>query len=90
MKKQREKVKKITCAMGLKRGIIKKEIFDRELALCKKLNQKNDGKCGWGECQKCGVVPLLYKLHKGKLLEKPAEITKAKNKIRKLLTQYHI
>ncbi|MDD2758558.1 MAG: hypothetical protein PHD72_04285 [Patescibacteria group bacterium] len=33
---------------------------------------------GWGTCAECGVVPLLYKLHKGILLGKPAEIRKVK------------
>ena len=30
--------------------------------------EKKDG-CGWGKCVDCGVIPLLYKLHKGQLLE---------------------
>ena len=64
--------------------IIKKEIFDKELALCKTLSKENKGKCNWGKCKDCGVVPLLYKLHKGQLLEKPAEIKKAKKKITKV------
>ena len=34
-----------------------------------------------GECKKCGVIPLLYKLHKGKLLEKSEEIKGIRNKI---------
>ncbi len=50
-------------------GVISKEVFDRELALCKKLSSENGGKCGWGRCADCGVIPLLYKLHKGVLLE---------------------
>jgi len=76
--------KKPTCKIGLKKNIIKKEVFDREIALCKMLSKENKGKCGWGKCKNCGVIPLLYKLHKGKLLEKPAEIKKAKSKITKI------
>jgi hypothetical protein len=76
--------KKLTCKTGLKRNIIKKEVFNREIALCKMLSKENKGKCGWGRCNDCGVIPLLYKLHKGKLLEKPAEIKKAKSKIIKI------
>ena len=72
---------KLTCGTGLKKNIVKKEVFDKETALCKKLAKENKGKCGWGICEKCGVIPLLYKLHKGKLLEKPAEIKKAKNRV---------
>ncbi len=74
---------KITCKTGLKKNIIKREVFDREVALCKKLARENKGKCGWGRCKDCGVIPLLYKLHKGKLLEKLVEIKKAKSKITK-------
>ncbi len=57
------------------------EIFDRELAMCRKLSRKNGGKCNWGECETCGVIPLLYKLHKGILLEKKEEIEKVKREI---------
>ncbi len=73
----------ITCKTGLKKSIITKEVFGREMALCKKLAKENKGKCAWGECKKCGVIPLLYKLHKGKLLEKPADVTKTKEKVLK-------
>ncbi len=77
-------MQKITCKTGLKKNIIKKEVFDRGIALCKMLAKEGGGKCGWGKCKDCGVIPLLYKLHKGKLLEKPAEIKKAKSKITKI------
>jgi len=76
-----KKKNKITCKTELKKNVIKKEVFDREIALCKMLSKENRGKCGWGKCKDCGVIPLLYKLHKGKLLEKPAEIKKAKSRI---------
>ena len=74
-------IKKPTCKTGLKKNIIKKDVFERELELCKNLSRENGGKCGWGICSKCGVLPLLYKLHHGILLEKPEEIKEAKNKI---------
>ena len=76
---------KITCKTGLKKNIIKKNVFDREVALCKMLARKNRGECGWGQCKYCGVIPFLYKLHKGQLLEKPSEIKKVKSKIWKKL-----
>lgn len=75
------KENKLNCKTELKKNIIKKAVFDREIALCKMLAKKNKGKCGWGRCKDCGVIPLLYKLYKGKLLEKPAEIKKVKSKI---------
>jgi len=73
--------KELTCKTGLKKNIIKKKIFKRETALCRKLSKENKGKCGWGKCNNCGVIPLLYKLHKGRLLEDPIEITKIKRGI---------
>jgi hypothetical protein len=47
-----------------------KEIFAKEISMCQNLNKKNNGHCDWGECDKCGVIPLLYKLGKGELYEK--------------------
>lgn len=73
--------KKLTCETGLKKNIIKKDVFDRELALCKQLSKENKGKCGWGICKNCGVIPFLYKLHKGQLIEKPADLAKIRKKI---------
>jgi len=57
------------CKTGLKKNIINKEVFDREIGLCGKLSKENGGKCGWGECMKCGVILLLIKLYKGEILE---------------------
>ena len=71
---------KLTCKTGLKKNIIKKDIFDRELELCKKLSRENNNKCGWGKCKDCGVIPFLYKLHKGQLLENQSEIKAVKTK----------
>lgn len=72
---------KLTCQTGLKKNIINKKIFQREISLCQQLAKENKNKCGWGRCRDCGVIPLLYKLHKGKLLEKPKEIKKVKSGI---------
>lgn len=72
---------KLTCKTSLQKNVIKKDVFERELMLCKKLSMENGGKCGWGFCAKCGVLPLLYKLHKGVLLEKSDKIKEVKNKI---------
>lgn len=49
--------------------------------MCKKLSREKGSECNWGECGKCGVIPLLYKLHKGKFLEKQKDILEAKNNI---------
>lgn len=69
---------KLTCTTGIKKNIIKKEVFDRELELCKKLAKENKGRCGWGVCKQCGVLPLLIKLHQGVLLDKPEDISAVK------------
>ncbi|MCK5332698.1 hypothetical protein KAJ41_02440 [Candidatus Parcubacteria bacterium] len=71
----------ITCQTGLQKNIIDKEVYARELQMCKNLSQENGGKCGWGTCQDCGVIPLLHKLHRGELLEDPKEIKEAKSGI---------
>lgn len=72
---------KLTCKTGLRKNVIGKGIFEKEIALCSKLNQENNGKCGWGECDNCGVIPILIKLHKGQLLEDPAEIKRAREQV---------
>ena len=74
---------KVTCKTGLQKNIINTEVFERERALCCKLSQENGGKCGWGVCKDCGVIPLLHKLRKGEILEDPDEIKKVKDKIAK-------
>jgi hypothetical protein len=76
-----KKKNKLNCKTGLKKNIIRKEVFDREIKLCQMLSKEHGRKCGWGKCKDCGVVPLLIKLYKGKLLEKPSDIKKAKSKI---------
>jgi hypothetical protein len=72
---------KPNCQTGLKKNIIKKDVYEREITICKNLFKENGEKCGWGECEKCGVLPLLHKLHMGVLLEKPEDIAKIKNRI---------
>lgn len=72
--------KKITCETGLKKNVISKKVFDREVALCRMLSKNKKGKCGWGKCKNCGVVPLLVKLHKAKLLEKFQDINASRRK----------
>ncbi|NCO25117.1 hypothetical protein GW901_01135 [Candidatus Parcubacteria bacterium] len=74
---------KLTCKTGLRENVIKEEVFEREIVLCQMLSKENKGKCGWGKCKDCGVIPLLIKLHKGQLLEDPAKIAKIKKRILK-------
>ena len=79
--KSMKQSEEITCKTGLKKNVIKRQVFDGEIALCKKLSAENNGSCGWGVCRNCGVIPLLYKLHKGILLEDKKDIVDAKLKI---------
>jgi len=71
--------KKINCKSGLKENIIDKNVFERELLLCRKLNKENKKEsCGWGKCKDCGVIPLLVKLHLGILIENEKELSNLK------------
>lgn len=54
--------------------------FEKELAMCRKLHHEKKG-CNWGRCESCGVIPLLYKLHKGVILEDEASIRKVKEEV---------
>jgi len=58
---------------------IAKKIFDQEILMCKKLFKERKG-CNWGKCKDCGVIPLLYKLRSGLLIERKVDIKKLKNK----------
>lgn len=43
--------------------------FADEINICKQQSLENNGQCSWGKCSDCGVVPLLIKLNKEKLIE---------------------
>ncbi|MGB2762107.1 MAG: hypothetical protein WBC21_01035 [Minisyncoccales bacterium] len=58
--------------------------FKKEITMCQELCRKNNGKCNWGKCKDCGVIFLLYKLHKGKLIEDKNQIEKLRKKILKI------
>ncbi|MBN1914762.1 MAG: hypothetical protein JW769_02605 [Parachlamydiales bacterium] len=60
---------------------ISREVFEKEKALCKMLSKENGGKCHWGICKNCGVLPLLHKLHTGKLIESPEEVANMRKEI---------
>ena len=57
--------------------IINKEIFEKEVAICQEMSQKQKS-CCWGKCENCGVIPLLHKLYKGEVLENEKDIEKIK------------
>ncbi|MDP2838026.1 MAG: hypothetical protein Q8O53_01990 [Candidatus Moranbacteria bacterium] len=56
------------------------EIFEKELAMCRKLHHEQKG-CHWGKCVTCGVIPLLYKLHKSVIIEDEKEVRKVKEEV---------
>jgi len=58
-----------------------KNIFEKEILMCRELSQKNGGKCDWGECDKCGVIPMLYKIGKGEIYEGEIAVKNLKEKI---------
>lgn len=76
--------KKLSCETGIKKAIIKKSVFDREIKMCQKLSKENKGKCKWGKCKDCGVLFLLHKLYKGELIEDKDEIKKIRKDILKI------
>ena len=59
---------------------LSEEIFKKEIAMCRKLFQESGG-CAWGRCWDCGAILLLYKLHKGRMVEDREEIKKLKEEI---------
>lgn len=61
--------------------MIENNVFEKEIEQCKKLAKKNGGKCAWGKCQNCGVLFLLYKLEKGKLIEDKEEIASTRKNV---------
>ena len=63
---------------------IKKDIFEREIAICQSLCKENNGSCNWGKCKDCGVIFLLNKLYKGELIEEKEEVKQIKKKILKI------
>ena len=73
--------KKISCKTGLKKYAINRSVFEKEIEICKRDSKKNKSGCNWRKCKDCGVLPLLYKLYKGELIEDKDRIKKLKNDI---------
>jgi len=59
---------------------ISKELFQKEIDIYKQLSKENVNKCNWSKYDNCCVIPLLYKIHKGILLEDEQEIKYIKKK----------
>jgi hypothetical protein len=58
-----------------------KAIFERETSICHDLHNSNGGQCNWGECDKCGVIPFIYKIFKDEQIEDFDEIKRIKKEI---------
>lgn len=68
----------INCQNNLMPNIISKETFEKEIELCRKLSEENGGKCCWGSCSACGVIPCLYKLYKGEVVDETEKVSNLK------------
>jgi hypothetical protein len=54
------------------------DVFKKEVSICRKEGERNGGKCNWGKCRDCGVLPLLYKLYRDEFIDSPEEVEKVK------------
>jgi len=61
---------------------ISQTTYDTETLICKQASSENNG-CNWGECDKCGVVPLLVKLRTGSIIEEKDAVAKLKQDVLK-------
>lgn len=59
---------------------ISEKVFKAEIAMCQKLFKKQKG-CAWGKCHDCAVIPLLYKLHRGEIIEDSEGVKRLKSEI---------
>ena len=73
--------KEINCSANITPNIISKEVFEKEIELCKRLSKENGGKCCWGSCDNCGVILCLYKLYKGEVVDEADKIKELKDSI---------
>lgn len=67
----------------MKKNLITEELFNKETNLCKQLSEENNGKCCWGNCENCGVIPFLYKLYKGEVIDDEDKIKELKKRFLK-------
>ncbi|MDD4290541.1 MAG: hypothetical protein PHH83_04740 [Patescibacteria group bacterium] len=74
-------MEEINCKTGINPKIINEEVFKKEVELCRKLNKENGGKCCWGTCENCGVIPCLYKLYKGEVIDDENELKELKESL---------
>jgi len=57
------------------------DTFNKETALCRQLASENGGRCNWGECAHCGVIPLLSKLYKDEFIDNPKAVAKLRSEV---------
>lgn len=58
-----------------------KSIFEVESSICRDLHKQNGGMCNWGECEKCGVIPFMYKIFRGEQVEDLEKIKEIKKEV---------
>lgn len=61
---------------------ISKEIFEKEISMCKFLYKEKKG-CNWWKCENCWVPLLLHKLYNWEVIEDSQKIKEFKDTILK-------
>jgi len=56
---------------------MEKEIFEKEINICREHYNKKKS-CAWGECEKCGAIPLLHKLFKEEVVDNKDDVEELK------------
>ncbi|MEI6529416.1 MAG: hypothetical protein WCN88_03400 [Candidatus Falkowbacteria bacterium] len=56
------------------------DVYKKETKTCAKMFEEKQG-CAWGRCETCGVVPLLYKLETGVVVDDMEDLKKLKEEI---------
>lgn len=59
--------------------LISKEVFDKEVGMCKEL-YKNQWWCNWWKCESCGVLLLLHKFYFWEVIENKESVSELKDK----------
>ncbi|MFA5130898.1 MAG: hypothetical protein WC467_00565 [Patescibacteria group bacterium] len=56
------------------------DVYKKETKMCARMFKEKQG-CAWGKCATCGVVPLLYKLETGSVVDNEEDIKALKEEV---------
>jgi len=59
--------------------MIDQDLYNQEIQICRE--HKKKGGCSWGQCKTCGVIPLLYKLATGEVVDDNEKLKEMKEEI---------